>query len=192
VDGFAGGPSELVLRSGLLFAIAGLAGLPSQAHIDAVRERSRAAQAHQRVLETVPGVVTVVDEQGTIRYANQPGPELDASELVGQTVYRWVPGPARKTVLDAIGRVFEENEPVEYEVPVEPSSGEIANYRNVAAPLRESDETEAAVIVSVDITRRVQAERRLKDQTRALRQSNQALADDGEDDSDLHCRACFA
>lgn len=173
----AGPPIDLVLQAGLLLATGLLASLTSEGYLEAERERSRTERTYEDILRAVPSFVTVVSRDGRIEYLNgrDASPGLNG-EMNHGDVTDWVAEEAEDIVDEALQAVFEEGETVEYEVPAQAPGGERAYYRSVAAPLVEDGEILAAVIGSVDITRRLQVEEELRSHARALERSNETLS----------------
>lgn len=171
-----GAPVDLVLRAGLLVATGMLASMNSEGYLEAEREREQAEHTYENILETVPGLVTIVGRDGTIEYTSSGPGNAKAREARGVSLVDGLEREDQERVRGALRRVFEQGEAIEYEVPRSTSDDGTVYYRSVAAPLTIGGEVQEAVIVSVDITRRVRAEHRLRDRTRALEQSNEALA----------------
>lgn len=165
-------PTALVLRVGLLVATGLLASLSSKSFLEAEVERSRVQHTYQDLLETVPGDIALIrrDAGRLGSEKGEPDPEAVRSALAD-----WMPSKAVGRAREALVRVFETGETVEFEFSVE-EEGHTSTYRTVVGPLAEDGHVAAAVVVSTDVTERKRAQRRLRDHARALRQSNEALA----------------
>lgn len=164
---------DLVLRVGMLVATGMLASLSSKSFLEAEVERARVQHAFEDVLETVPGDVALVRRQTAFEEAEG---DLPRAEAVEEALADWMPPPAIDRTRRALARVFATGETVEYETSTE-EEGRVAVYRTIAGPLGAEEGTvEAAVVISMDVTDRKRAQQRLRDHTRALRQSNRALA----------------
>lgn len=163
---------DVVLRAGLLVATGMLAALSSASYLEAEIRRSRTEHAIEGILETVPGDVAVITREAALP---QEDGRLPRRRALRAALPDWMPEEGIGRAQEALGRVFAEEETVEFDVS-RTEEDAVRTYRSLAGPLREGGETVAAVVVSRDVTERKRAQRRLRDQTRALRQSNQALA----------------
>lgn len=166
---------DVVLRAGLLVATGMLAALSSTSLLEAEIQRSRSEHAFEDLVETVPGEVAVITREAAFPGERRPAEALPREERVRASLADWLPEEGVPRAQQALARVFREGETVEFEVSGEHDGG-TRTFRSIAGPLQERGETLAAVVISTDVTERKRAERRLRDQARALRQSNQALA----------------
>jgi signal transduction histidine kinase len=173
-------PVALVLRVGLLVATGMLASLSSKSFLEAEIERSRAEDVLDDVVETVPGEVALVPRRAVFG-GEDPSPS--GGDPVAVLLPEGTSQTQRDRVRDALRRAFATATTTEVEMTVPAGDGGSRTVRNVAAPLTESGSVAAVLLVSSDITEQKEAERRLRDHAKALRQSvrdlrrsNEALA----------------
>ncbi len=112
--------------------------------------------------QNVPDFLLQIDRTGTITYINKTLEGLTQNDVIGSSVYAWIPEEFSKQFKDKLEKVFKSggNEIIEY--PGNGLKGEPTWFESQMGPLEKSGEITQVIIVSRDITERKIAELDLK------------------------------
>lgn len=105
-----------------------------------------------RVLAGLPEFILIVDEDHVIRYINRVEPGYDPEQVVGMNTTD-VLFPESRDVLDnALDRVFQNAETVEYKVSLQLPDGSTAWYSSEVSPIYAGEVVVGAIIRADNVT----------------------------------------
>ncbi len=110
------------------------------------------------VLTHAPDAITIIDPDGTIRYANHLASRGDPTKIVGRNTIDLVPAAARTRWRKLLQAVVEDGEPQAFEM--ESVSG-FAWYARLI-PIKDGDKVTSILNISTDLTPLRDAERELR------------------------------
>lgn len=118
--------------------------------------------------QNVPDYLLQIDKTGIINYINKTYEGLTQKDIVGTSVYSWIPNESSKLFKDKVEKVFKYggNEIIEY--PSEGPKGEPIWFETNIGPLEKSGTITQVIIVARDITERKQTEKILHEQKKAM------------------------
>jgi PAS domain S-box-containing protein len=127
----------------------------------------RASESRLRtVTENAPDTIMQVDRRGIILFINRPAPGLAVDDVLGTSVYKWVPESQHPVLDRTLNAVFSTGERQEYESFGPGAGGEMHPYSVRVMPVVIDGVADTAIYIATDISARVKAEE-------ALRQSEQ-------------------
>lgn len=133
-------------------------------------DRLRAAEEKWRSLvENSREYIYIVDQSGTINYLNRTAPGINANEIIGRTVYDFLPADSHGLVRNALEKTFASGEPVRYQTKGIGPQGEMVWYESLIVPIKRDDQVVATMIIAVDITERKQSEGALQESEERFR-----------------------
>ena len=118
-------------------------------------------EAEDRWLSIVANVtdsVVTLTRDGTILFANRPWPGAVPQDMVGSTVFEFLPTEHHKRVHALLQKVYRTGTPATDELRLGDEPGCQRWYSNRIGPIKRDDRVVALVIVSTDITPQKQAE----------------------------------
>ena len=131
----------------------------------------RASEENWRSLtENAPDIIVTADREGTVLFVNHTLPGLTPDQVVGTSVYDYVPPEHHDTLKTNFERVFRTGEAGTYELVGIGPHGATAWYRSRIGPIERDGNTVGVTVVTRDITEEKKAEE-------ALRASRQRLQD---------------
>jgi PAS domain S-box-containing protein len=110
------------------------------------------------ITANVPDTIMQINREGLIRFVNHLVPGLSAAQVIGSSVYQWVPPDQREIVKRALDTAFESGGTSEYESLGPGPRGESRVYNVRVTPVLVHDAAESAVYIATDITDRRRAE----------------------------------
>ena len=117
--------------------------------LDALRE----SEANWRSLvQDAPTFIMNVTREGKLLFTNRGVPGLEPEELVGTSVYDYIPPEQHALIASALDRVFVTGEPDSYEMQGQLPDGEIAWYVGRLNPVVHDGVVVAATLLSIDVT----------------------------------------
>jgi PAS domain S-box-containing protein len=126
-------------------------------------EALRASEERWRSLvANAPDYILTVDRQSRILSINRGVPGLSVEEILGKTVFDYVPPDVKDQVQQALEKVFLEGKPQAYEARAVGPNGSMAWYSTRVGPVVIGSEVVGATFIATDITERRKAEQRLK------------------------------
>ncbi len=114
------------------------------------------------VLKNVSSLIMTLDRDGNILFINRTVPGLTKEQAIGKRIFDFAPPESQKTMREALKRVFENGEDVDYEIVGFGAHGEESCYQSRIEPVVEEGNVTAATLVSTDITERKRDEESLR------------------------------
>ncbi|HTP08160.1 MAG TPA: PAS domain S-box protein, partial [Anaerolineae bacterium] len=131
--------------------------------LEKTAEALRASEERLRtVTENAPDTILQVDRGGIITYISQPVPGLTREQVVGTSIFQWVPEEQYPILTRTLEAVFETGERGEYESLGPGPYGEPHTYHVRAAPVTLNGQIDSAIYIASDITERKRAEEALR------------------------------
>ena len=128
-----------------------------------IEESLRESEARLKTVTTnTPDVILQVDRQANITYINRTVPGQSVEEVIGSSIYQWVPVEQHALLKQVFEASFAAGEPGEYETLGPGPYGEQRTYRVRVMPVRVEEEIISAIYTATDITDRKLAEDRVK------------------------------
>jgi PAS domain S-box-containing protein len=121
----------------------------------ALRESEERLRA---LAESVPGFITMADRTGTLLYINHVVEPYDRSAVLGENLRTFILPEFHPVYFAALERVFTHGEVASLEIRGIGANGSSVWYFTRMGPIRNAGRIIAAVIASIDITDRKQAE----------------------------------
>jgi len=146
--------------------------------------RAQLAEARQSearllsVLKASPDHVMLVEADGTILYINHTVPDLTVEQVLGQSIFQYMPKSFHENAANCLGRVWATGTPDSYETVYEAEDGNDRYFLTQVAPFHHNGELVALLQQSRDITEFRQTTAALKVRSEALTKS-QELANVG-------------
>lgn len=103
------------------------------------------------VLDNAPVLLYRLDSKGTIEYVNRAAPGMTVDQLIGTSIFDWMPDDLRPRAEAIIKRVTEGGAGGEYHVETPGPSGELTTYACHVTPIFEEGEPAGAVLMAVDL-----------------------------------------
>ena len=126
-------------------------------------KKLKESEARNRLFtQNVPDFLLQIDKTGKINYINKTLDDLTQNDVIGSSVYSWVPEKFSEQFKDKIERVFSHGASEIMEHPGSGLKGEPIWFESKIGPLEESGVITQVIIVSRDITERKTAELDLK------------------------------
>ncbi|MEQ8352318.1 MAG: EAL domain-containing protein [Leptospiraceae bacterium] len=129
------------------------------------RNQSRSLQKSEEqlrfILENQPSIVLLLDLDGKIHYVNAVTAGYDMGSVLGRDCRDFVPEEDRSRLTWAIDRIITERKPFTYDIRGYNANGEIAWY-NTRIGILEYHEKERIIMISSDISERIEAEQKLR------------------------------
>jgi PAS domain S-box-containing protein len=126
---------------------------------DALR---KSEEMRRSIIESSVDHIIMVNPAGRILYINRTADNLKLSEVLGHTVFEFVPEEFRPRIRECFARVCATGQPDRYETEFQPRAGEIMYFEARVAPMMTDGVVESLIINSTDITDRKRSEIRLK------------------------------
>lgn len=163
------------------------------AELAQVRDGLEAAVARWKAIVThAPDIIMTVDRRGEILFINRVISGLRVEDVVGRSVYEYIPPEHQDSLRAALEAVLSRGESVGLDHRAAAPGGTFAWYSSRIGPVVRDGEVVAATIITTDVTERKRLEQRILEATEAERERlgrdlhdgvGQILAGIG-----LHCR----
>ncbi|HEC40359.1 MAG TPA: PAS domain S-box protein, partial [bacterium] len=127
-------------------------------------EELRASEEKWKFLsENSPAHIMLLDKEHKILFINRTLADLSKEEVIGRSVYSFVPQEFHQTARDTHNSVWETGRPVTYSANYITKEGEILFFDSWIGPVFQSGEVVALVTHSMDVTKKKQVELKLKE-----------------------------
>jgi len=113
------------------------------------------------LLRNVPDVILNLDRDGTILFINHTLPGYAVGDVVGRTVYDFIPPEQHDRTREAIRTVFESREVLSFETSVIGPDGDLMWYNTRLGPIHNGDKMVSVAQISTDITESKKREKEL-------------------------------
>jgi PAS domain S-box-containing protein len=129
------------------------------------------------VVEQAPGVILVLDPDGTVRFANRGFLGRSVADLVGRPVFSLLPDDPAQQVAARLARLLEHRRPMRFEHWVAWPGHERRWLDTRLSPIVAGGSVQAIVSISLDITRRIDSETRLRGSEQRFRDIVESMGD---------------
>ncbi|KKK46181.1 hypothetical protein LCGC14_1129740 [marine sediment metagenome] len=113
--------------------------------------------------ENSPAIVSLLDREHKIFSINRTAPDLSKEEVIGSSVYNYVPPEFLQVARDSFNSVWKTGEPNTYAQKYITKEGETRFFEVWIGPIFQSGKVFALVSHSMDVTEKKQAEQKLKE-----------------------------
>ena len=139
-------------------------------------EALRDSEAQFRaVVENAPVVIATLDRDGVIQFINRTTLYHQKRQVIGTSVYEYLPIETQKQVRDVLKSVFETDSAQSYESLIVRADGTRVWYDNHVAPLHRGGQVYAALHIASDITAHKQAEEQILYQANLVASASDAI-----------------
>ena len=129
----------------------------------AAEDRLKRSEEYWRALvENAPAFIVTVDREGTIATVGRAMEGGTPEATIGYTIFAFAAPEAQDEWREVLRQVFEEGKRLTVENQASQSSGEVRWWSCTVGPVWEGDTVTAAVIVSLDVTERKEADERMR------------------------------
>lgn len=140
-----------------------------------IQERRRACQEleqsqakWQSLVENAPDHILTVTRDGVIEFINYTDPTRTREQVIGSSIYDYLPSETHDSVRDVIGSVFDTGRPAALETSVHLADNQRMWIASRIGPVRHDGQVVAATIIARDITPHKQAEEEIKQKREQL------------------------
>jgi PAS domain S-box-containing protein len=132
---------------------------------DALRQSER---QWRQLTETCPDIICTVDRRGAILYINRVQPGLRFEDVLGKTVYEFIPAAHHDLARETLEKVFRTGEPASVEIQaVEP--GGTVWWSSRLTPLEIEGDEPTAMVISTEISERKRIDEALRTSEERMR-----------------------
>jgi PAS domain S-box-containing protein len=121
------------------------------------------------LIENAPDVIVVADRQGIIRFVNRTMSGAPVENAVGKNIYDYITPDDRNRVKGIIGEVLRTGEPTKYYTKAFTGDGIWGWYESSVGAIKRDGRIESIILITHDITKRVETELALKESEATLR-----------------------
>ncbi|MFV2070334.1 MAG: PAS domain S-box protein, partial [Pirellulales bacterium] len=144
----------------------------------------------QSIVAHVPNFITKIDREGTILFINRTVPGLTRADVIGSTLFSFIPPDERQRLREIIARAFETGKTEVFEMQARGADDTLAWYETHLGPVRHDGQIVGLILVSNDITARkqmVDALRESEEQFRMLAETVPAAVAIYQDGRQKYC-----
>jgi len=120
------------------------------------------------ILDNVPDFVVKMSPEGTIQFVNRVAAGLEASRVVGSTIYDYLAADGVDTARDALERAVRTGGVVTYESSGMGPHGQVRRYFSRVAPIYRRHEIESLILIATDVTELSEARSKLREHQQQL------------------------
>lgn len=129
------------------------------------------------LVENTPDIIITVDREGTILFINRTVPGLIPEQIIGTSVYDYVPPEHHNILKKSLERVFKTGEPDSYELVGLGPHGSTSWYGSRVGPIKRDGKIVAVTLITSDITDRKCAEMTLSESEQRYRELFEGIND---------------
>ncbi len=133
---------------------------------DALRESE---EKWRFLLRNTPDVILNLDRKGTILFINHTVPGYTVEDTVGKTIYDFIPPEQHEKTRNAIAKVFQTGEAVDFETSIIRPDGSLLRYSTRLGPVKNGDKIVGVTQIFTDIAERKKAEDVLRESEQRYR-----------------------
>jgi PAS domain S-box-containing protein len=126
---------------------------------EAVRESKERLRT---VTENAPDTILQVNRDGIIQFISRPVPGLTREQVIGSSVFQWVPPEQYPVLANTLEAVFSDGQRGDYESLGPGPHGEPRTYHVRVAPVMLDGQVDSAIYIASDITERKRVEEALR------------------------------
>ncbi len=123
----------------------------------------------QFITKYTPDNIMELDLDGNILFINHTVPDLTVDEVIGKSIYQFVPEKFRGNMRETFSRVLSRGESDRYETGYRDKEGNDFLFEAHVGPIWDSDQIVGFITRTTDITHRKKAEHKLKESERMYR-----------------------
>jgi PAS domain S-box-containing protein len=160
-----------------------------------IRERQRSEEALRQsearwrsLVQNAPDLILTCDREGKILFLNRTVPGYTVEQVLGTSVYDYIPTDYHDTVRQSFQRVFQTGESVYYETVGAGANGTTSWYASRVGALQSQGQIVAAMVIATDISDAVAAATQRKQAEDLLHQREQEFRALAEHSPDLIAR----
>lgn len=127
--------------------------------------------------ENVPDNILALDTDGRIQFINHCVTGFDLENVIGTTIYEYIPSDQHKIVMETIERVLRTGEPDSYEVNACGEHGPETRWETRVMPVMHGGNVVGLNLVSTDITERIETQSEQAGYIEKVRKINRELND---------------
>ncbi|MBN2182354.1 MAG: CBS domain-containing protein [Sedimentisphaerales bacterium] len=141
-------------------------------------EALRESEKKWRLLaENVPDVILSVRKDGRIQFINRAITGFDVNDVIGKTIYEYIPPEHHQKVGEAIERVFLTKKSESYEIGAPGEHGANTVWETRVVPVMVEGRVEVVNLISTDITERMEFQERQAKLLNRVQKINRELND---------------
>ena len=110
------------------------------------------------LVENAPNIIMLVDHDRNIQFINYVVPGLTVEDVVGKSIYDFIPAEFQETVKEVVDKVFQNGETAIYETMGTGPDGNMSWYETSVAPRKHDGHITGVIQITLDITDRKKAE----------------------------------
>jgi PAS domain S-box-containing protein len=132
--------------------------------IDASEENSKFSELRmlRSLIKNAPDFIITADRAGIILSINRTLPDLAEEDVVGTTVFSYMPEESQENTREALDRIFADGRPTILENEAIGLNGQTTWYETHIGPIMIDSEVVAATLISTDIGERKKTEARYR------------------------------
>ena len=108
-------------------------------------------------------ITMIVDSKSIIQDINKPVPPYKPEDVIGKSVYDFIPKEQHYVMENVLKKVFEEGKPTTFEISSEIPEVGIMWFRTKTVPIKRKEKVTDAIQITTDITERKQMEEALRE-----------------------------
>jgi PAS domain S-box-containing protein len=177
-EGGASGPSGELHQMMEAYAVMSEALAAHSRHRAAAEAALHESEDQWRAIaETIPDTIMTMDRQGLIQFVNRTVAGLSRSQVIGTSVFTYIPEDFRSQLQAYLQRVFESGKTVSFEMVGASPYGKNVWLASRLGPLHRGDQIVGATMVTTDVTSRKQAEEALRESEAKYRELADSITD---------------
>jgi len=115
------------------------------------------------LLENTADVILNLDRNGVILFINHTVPGYTVEDIIGKTIYDFIPPEQHNKTKNAIAKVFQTGEAVDFETSITRPDGSLLLYSTRLGPVKDGEKIIGVTQISTDITESKKLEEALQE-----------------------------